>query len=80
MKKASNNLNPARNINLNGDNRREDHFSYFENLEQKLLNESDKLTNLISVVNPTSEIRSLQNSVISSSSNTHAKLAKSKHQ
>ena len=79
MKKGNNNLKLVKYTSLNCDNRKEDHFSYFQNLEQKLLNESEKLATLISVINPASETKSLPNSLINSSSTTKAKLIKGKN-
>jgi hypothetical protein len=63
MKKGTNGLLHLRQANSLKEERKDDHFSYFESLEQKLLQESDKLTNLIGLKALTaSETRSLKES------------------
>jgi hypothetical protein len=60
MKKGTSGLCHIRHANSYKEGRKEDHFSYFETLEQKLLQESDKITNLIGKPSGPSDTRSLK--------------------
>lgn len=61
MKKATSGLLQLRQASSLKEERKDDHFSYFEHLEQKLLQESDKITNLIGLkALANSETRSLK--------------------
>lgn len=65
MKKATSGLLQLRQANSLKEQHKDDHFSYFENLEQKLLQESDKITNLIGLkALANSETRSLKDTLL----------------
>lgn len=62
MKKSLNPLPLVKHASLNSDYKKEDHFSYFESLEQKLLYESEKITNLIGKPSSHAETKSIKGS------------------